>query len=38
MHINKESILKSPTEKGQVPYKVRPIRIIPDFSPETVKA
>jgi hypothetical protein len=25
-------------EKGQVTYKGRPIRIIPDFSPETMKA
>ena len=36
--LNKEGILKAVREKGQVTYKGRPIRIIPDFSPETIKA
>jgi hypothetical protein len=36
--LNKERILKAVREKGQVTYKDRPIRIIPDFSPETMKA
>jgi hypothetical protein len=36
--LNKERILKALREKGQVTYKGRPIRIIPDFSPETMKA
>jgi hypothetical protein len=31
-------ILKAVREKGQVIYKSRPIRITPDFSPETTKA
>jgi hypothetical protein len=35
---NKERILKAVRGKGQVTYKERPIRITPDFSPETVKA
>jgi hypothetical protein len=35
---NKERILKAIKEKGQVTYKGRPIRITPDFSPETMKA
>jgi len=35
---NKERILKAVREKGQVTYKGRPIRITPDFLPETVKA
>jgi hypothetical protein len=35
---NKERILKVVREKGQVTYKGRPIRITPDFSPETTKA
>jgi hypothetical protein len=35
---NKERILKAVREKGQVTYKGKPIRIIPDFSPETMKA
>jgi len=35
---NKEKILKEVREKGQVTYKGRPIRITPDFSPETMKA
>ena len=34
---NRERILKAVREKGQVTYKGRPIRIIPDFSPETIK-
>jgi hypothetical protein len=29
---NKERILKAAREKGQVTYKGKPIRIIPDFS------
>ena len=33
--LNKERILKAVSEKGQVSYKSRPIRITPDFSPET---
>ena len=36
--LNKDIILKAVREKGQVTYKGRPIRITPDFSPETVKA
>lgn len=36
--LNKERILKAVREKGQVTYKGRPIRITPDFSPETMKA
>ena len=36
--LNKERILKAVREKGQVTYKDRPIRITPDFSPETMKA
>jgi hypothetical protein len=36
--LNKESILKAVRGKGQVTYKGRPIRITPDFSPETMKA
>jgi hypothetical protein len=36
--LNKDRILKAVREKGQVTYKGRPIRIIPDFSPETMKA
>jgi hypothetical protein len=35
---NKERILKAVSEKGQVTYKGRPIRIIADFSQETMKA
>jgi hypothetical protein len=35
---NKERILKAVREKGQITYKGRPIRITPDFSPETMKA
>jgi hypothetical protein len=35
---NKKIILKAVREKGQVTYKDRPIRITPDFSPETMKA
>jgi hypothetical protein len=34
--LNKERILKAVREKGQVSYKGRPIRITPDFSPETI--
>jgi hypothetical protein len=36
--LNKDRILKAVRETGQVTYKGRPIRIIPDFSPETIKA
>jgi hypothetical protein len=36
--LNKDRILKSVREKVQVTYKDRPIRITPDFSPETIKA
>ena len=36
--LNKERILKAVREKGQETYKGKPIRIIPDFSPETMKA
>ena len=35
--LNKVKILKAAREKGQVTYKGRPIRITPDFSPETMK-
>ena len=35
--LNKDRILKAVREKGQVTYKGRPIRITPDFSPETMK-
>jgi hypothetical protein len=37
MHKTKK-ILKAVREKGQVTYKGRPVRITPDFSPETMKA
>jgi hypothetical protein len=33
--LNKDRISKAVKEKGQVTYKGRPIRITPDFSPET---
>jgi hypothetical protein len=36
--LNKVRILKAVREKGQVTYKDRPVRIKPDFSPETMKA
>jgi hypothetical protein len=36
--LNKERILKAVRKNGQVIYKGRPIRITPDFSPETMKA
>jgi hypothetical protein len=36
--LNKDRILKAVREKGQVPYKGRPITITPDFTPETIKA
>jgi hypothetical protein len=35
---NKEKILKTVREKCQVTYKGKPIRITPDFLPETMKA
>jgi hypothetical protein len=35
---SKDRILKAVRGKGQVTYKGRPIRITPDFSPETLKA
>jgi hypothetical protein len=36
--LNKDRILKAVREKGQVKYKGKPMRITPDFSPETMKA
>ena len=36
--LNKHRILKAVREKGQVTYNDRPIRIIPDFFTETMKA
>jgi hypothetical protein len=36
--LKKNTTLKAVREKGQVKYKGRPIRITPDFSPETRKA
>jgi hypothetical protein len=36
--LNKDRILKAIREKGQVTYEGRHIRIIPDFSPENMKA
>jgi hypothetical protein len=36
--LNKDRILKAVRENGQVTYIGRPIRITPDFSPETMKA
>jgi hypothetical protein len=36
--INKDRILKAVRKKGQVPFKGKPIRIMPDFSPETMNA
>jgi hypothetical protein len=38
MHRTKKKILKATRERGQVTYKSRLIRIIPDFSTETMKA
>ena len=35
--LNNDRILKAVKEKGQVTYKDRPIRITPEFSPETMK-
>jgi hypothetical protein len=35
---NKERILEAVRRKGQVTYKGKPIRITPDFSPDTMKA
>jgi hypothetical protein len=35
---NRERILKSVTEKKQITYKGKPIRITTDFSTETLKA
>ena len=35
--LSKERIFKAVWENGQVTYKGRPIRITPDFSPETMK-
>lgn len=35
---NKEGILKTTRERNQVTYKVRPIRIKPEFSVELLKA
>jgi hypothetical protein len=36
--LNKDRISKAVSEKGQVKYKGKTIRITPDFSPETTKA
>jgi hypothetical protein len=36
--LNKDRILKAVREKCQVTYKGRPIKITPEFSPETMKA
>jgi hypothetical protein len=36
--LNKDRILKAVRGKGQVTYKGRPIRITPDYLPETMKA
>ena len=36
--LNKDRTLKAVREKGQVTYKGKPIKITPDFSPETMKA
>jgi len=36
--LHKDRIVKAVREKVQVTYKGRPIRITPDFSPETMKA
>jgi hypothetical protein len=36
--LKKDRTVKAVREKGQVTYKGRPIRITPDFSPETMKA
>ena len=36
--LNKERILKALRGKGQITYKGRLIKIIPDFSPEMMKA
>ena len=36
--LDKERILKAVREKGQITHKSRCIRIIPDLSPETMKA
>jgi hypothetical protein len=36
--LNKDRLLKAEREKRQVTYKGRPIRITPEFSPETIKA
>ena len=35
---NKEKILKTSKENGQVTYKGRPMRITPDFTTEKIKA
>ena len=36
--LKKERTLKAVWEKGQITYKGNPIRITPDFWPETMKA
>ena len=36
--LNNDRILKAVRENVQVTYKGKPIRITPDFSPETMKA
>jgi hypothetical protein len=38
VHYKKDRILKAVRKKGQVTYKGWPIKITPDFSPETMKA
>jgi hypothetical protein len=38
MHKTKKDYLKAAREKGQVTYKGGPIRVVPDFSLETMKA
>jgi hypothetical protein len=34
---NKDRVVKATREKGQLPYKTRPIRFTSDFSRETLK-
>ena len=36
LNVQKKTILKATGNKGQITYKSRPIRIIPDFSTETL--
>ena len=37
-HVSNDRILKAVREKGQVTYKFRPIKMTPDFSPETYES